>query len=42
MAASGNEDAAVAHAFHDVGEPILDVDDELERDDSWQAGSRAG
>jgi excisionase family DNA binding protein len=42
MAASGTEVAAVAHAFHEVGEAMLDVADELERDDSWQAGSRAG
>lgn len=42
MAASGTEVAAVAHAFHEVGEAMLDVVAELESDDSWQAGSRTG
>jgi excisionase family DNA binding protein len=42
MAASGTEVAAVAHGFHEVGEAMLEVADELEHDDSWQAGSRAG
>ena len=42
IAASGTEVATVAHAFRELGEAMLDVADELERDDSWQAGSRAG
>ncbi len=42
LAASGTEVVAVAHAFREVGETLLDVADELERDDSWQVGSRAG
>lgn len=42
MAASGTDVVAVAHAFRDVGETLLEVADELERDDSWQLGSRAG
>lgn len=42
MAASGTDLVAVAQAFRDVGEALLDVADQLEQDDSWQAGSRAG
>ncbi len=42
IAASGTDVTAVAHAFRDVGEALLDVADELDRDDSWQIGSRAG
>ncbi len=42
IAASGTELVAVAHAFRDIGEALLEVADQLERDDSWQVGSRAG
>ncbi len=42
IAASGTEVAAVAHAFRELGGAMLDVADELEHDDSWQVGSRAG
>ena len=42
IAASGTDLVAVAHAFRDVGDSLLDVADELERDDSWQVSSRAG
>ena len=42
MAASGTDLVAVAQAFRDVGEALLDVADELEQDDSWQVGERAG
>ena len=42
MAASGTDLVAVANAFRDVGEALLAVADELEQDDTWRAGSRAG
>lgn len=42
LAASGTDLIAVAHAFRDIGEALLDVADALESDDSWQLGSRAG
>lgn len=42
MAASGTDLLAVAHAFRDVAEALLDVADQLEQDDSWQVRSRAG
>jgi excisionase family DNA binding protein len=42
IAASGTELVPVAQAFRDVGEALLDVADQLERDDSWQSGLRDG
>jgi excisionase family DNA binding protein len=42
IAASGTELETVARAFRDVGGTLLDVADQLEHDDSWQVGSRAG
>jgi excisionase family DNA binding protein len=42
LAVTGTEVDAVAHTFRDVGEALLDVAEQVERDDSWQVGSRAG
>jgi len=42
IAVTGTEVSAVAHSFRELGEALLEVADELEHDDSWQAGSRAG
>ena len=42
LAVTGTEVSAVAHSFRELGEALLVVADELERDESWQAGSRAG
>lgn len=42
MAASGTELVAVARAFRDLGAALLDVVDQLERDDSWRVESSSG
>jgi excisionase family DNA binding protein len=42
IAVTGTEVSAVAHSFREVGDTLLVVAAELERDDSWHAGSRAG
>lgn len=42
IATSGTDLVAVANAFRELADALLDVADELERDDSWHAGSEAG
>lgn len=42
LAVSGTEASAVAHSFRELGEALFDVADQLEQDESWQVGKRAG
>lgn len=42
IAASGTDLVAVADAFRGEGEALLEVADELARDDSWQVESSSG
>lgn len=42
LAVTGTEVSAVAHSFRELGEALLDVADQLDRDDSWQVRERAG
>jgi excisionase family DNA binding protein len=42
IAVTGTEVSAVAHSFRELGEALLVVADELDQDDSWQLGSKAG
>lgn len=42
LAVTGTEVSAVAHSFRELADALLAVADELEQDNSWQAGSRAG
>jgi excisionase family DNA binding protein len=42
IAVTGTEVSAVAHSFRGVGDTLLAVAAELERDDSWHVGSKAG
>lgn len=42
IAVTGTEVSAVAHSFREAGAALEAVADELERDESWQVGSRAG
>lgn len=40
IAASGTDVTAVAHAFRELGDALLDVANELERDGRWQPSER--
>lgn len=42
LAVTGTDVSAVAHSFRELGEALLDVAEQLDRDDSWQVGERAG
>jgi excisionase family DNA binding protein len=42
IAVTGTDVSAVAQSFRELGEELLAAADELEQDDSWQAGSRVG
>ena len=42
IAVTGTEVSAVAHSFRELGEVLLVVAAQLERDDAWQVGTRAG
>jgi excisionase family DNA binding protein len=42
LAVTGTEMSAVAYSFRELGDTLLEIADQLESDDSWQVGSRAG